>query len=871
MLEKTVGFHNPSNVACLSSVMGLGNLHHTNIVPLKGRFPEAEYATELRSVQAAKWAFRSVADGIEHFKANRLTEAFQCLNKALSIDGSNIEGLVARGALFANGGSFKKAIDDFECALKLNHNHMNARKYMGETLVAYGRSFEDKNQMEDALKCYEKCLEVVPYHDEAHNSIEFIKTKMANGSVSMTDGLVTSLAASKAQGVKDTLKHLLGTEPPAKDEVTGSAKKKKKEKKAKKHKRHSSSSSSSSSSGSSSSSSSSSSSDSSSASSNDSHRKKKHKSRKSEPKEKSLSPLSKRMAIMDTSAAETDGARGSHYNPPAMPYSFSSVSVEQVSAASAYPAPASAKSDKESEYEQRVCKFLEQTKGDSDYEEKVRKFLDETAKWKKERKAIEEKAKKKRKKEKKARSKSKKKKRDERKKKKIMKEIEEKKLREVLRKQRRRSNVDEEDEFLYGEKPDLRLSLPDLEDLQSKLSYYVKAEKGNSSKKKEKSSSVEHLVAAAQVKTKIGSPKMLYLHDDDKEETRQRKIEKKKMDMFEDSPPLSRSQDAKNVPLPTAPPPPSAKFKMQIGAAQNRLKKREKGEDKDSWDDGGEKRFIYVNEGSSSKEPEPKKLPEKKKEIEDQMAKVPMVLDKLGGFRINPLNAEKKSLEPDRSQAPTPQKRKLRPRVSESDSSDSDVVVKKKERPRSPGSSRSRSRSRSHKKYSSDSPPPKKYSSSSSRSPSYRKDRSRSKSGSYRSRSNRRYRSSESGSYRTRSRSRSRSRSMDYHRRSRSHSDDRHHYRKYPGRYPRNRGTYYRPRFPTGFKTRPGGYFPRGRGGPWRPGGRPFIPRMRGRGRPRFFHYNNKPRDDRYQRRYERDISRSDDDDGSPMRKVILD
>lgn len=59
------------------------------------------------------------------------------------------------------------------------------------------------------------------------------------------------------------------------------------------------------------------------------------------------------------------------------------------------------------------------------------------------------------------------------------------------------------------------------------------------------------------------------------------------------------------------------------------------------------------------------------------------------------------------------------------------------------------------------------------------------------------------------------------------------------------------------------------RRGPWRPGGRPFIPRMRGRGRPRFFHNNYKPRDDRYNnRRYERDMSRSDDDDESPMRKV---
>lgn len=65
----------------------------------RGRFPETEFATELRQVQAAKWAFRSVADGIDHFKAGRHTEAFQCLNKALTIDPCNIEGLVARGAL----------------------------------------------------------------------------------------------------------------------------------------------------------------------------------------------------------------------------------------------------------------------------------------------------------------------------------------------------------------------------------------------------------------------------------------------------------------------------------------------------------------------------------------------------------------------------------------------------------------------------------------------------------------------------------------------------------------------------------------------------------------------------------------------------
>lgn len=105
----------------------------------RGRFPEEEYASELRPMQAAKWAFKSVAEGIEHFKGGRHSEAFQCLNKALSVDPRNVEGLVARGALYANSGSFQKAIEDFEMALKVNPNHQNARKYMGETLVALGR------------------------------------------------------------------------------------------------------------------------------------------------------------------------------------------------------------------------------------------------------------------------------------------------------------------------------------------------------------------------------------------------------------------------------------------------------------------------------------------------------------------------------------------------------------------------------------------------------------------------------------------------------------------------------------------------------------------------------------------------------------
>lgn len=57
--------------------------------------------TLLRSFRMVICAYSvfSVADGVDHFKHGRLTEAMQMLNKALQIDADNVEALVARGAL----------------------------------------------------------------------------------------------------------------------------------------------------------------------------------------------------------------------------------------------------------------------------------------------------------------------------------------------------------------------------------------------------------------------------------------------------------------------------------------------------------------------------------------------------------------------------------------------------------------------------------------------------------------------------------------------------------------------------------------------------------------------------------------------------
>lgn len=234
---------------------------------------------------------------------------------------------------FANSGSFKKAIDDFETALKLNQTHTNARKYMAETLVALGRSYEDEKKYEEAQKAYENCLAIAPFHEEARNSIEYIKSKTLTSSLNPLD---TFKSFETENDVGENKKE---------------KKKRKKERKSRSKKRQRwSSSSSSSSSGSSSSSSSESSSSSSSASSRSASRSPSRKRKHKKDHRGSLSPLSKRMAQYNNPPAATTAAHD-----VIAPVSYSSNTR-----------------DKMDDYEIKVRKFLEQTKDDSDYEDKVR-------------------------------------------------------------------------------------------------------------------------------------------------------------------------------------------------------------------------------------------------------------------------------------------------------------------------------------------------------------------------------------------------------------------------------------------------------------------------------------------------------------------
>ena len=172
LLEKSEGFGNPTNVDALANDLGLSNFAgEATIMSNLGPYPSHSFAKQLRKRQNANASFHHVAKGVKHFKAGENSEAFQCLNAALRIDQENVEGFVARGALYANNGSLLKAIEDFEAALNIKRNHRNAQKYLQETLMAVTQNYENDKSFFLARETYTKILALDPESIEARERL----------------------------------------------------------------------------------------------------------------------------------------------------------------------------------------------------------------------------------------------------------------------------------------------------------------------------------------------------------------------------------------------------------------------------------------------------------------------------------------------------------------------------------------------------------------------------------------------------------------------------------------------------------------------------------------------------------------------------
>nr|XP_002129531.1 tetratricopeptide repeat protein 14-like [Ciona intestinalis] len=166
MLKQETGFQNPQCLSHLKESLIQKPMFSfvSDICELS--FPIDEFAEHLRKQQSSKVAAMSVTRGVELCKQGRDIEALQDLNYALELDGSNVDALVARGAIYANKLSFTKAIADFELALKYDGKNKNAQSYLVEVLLTKAKSVEtsgeDEVLLREAGRLYRRVLEVQP-------------------------------------------------------------------------------------------------------------------------------------------------------------------------------------------------------------------------------------------------------------------------------------------------------------------------------------------------------------------------------------------------------------------------------------------------------------------------------------------------------------------------------------------------------------------------------------------------------------------------------------------------------------------------------------------------------------------------------------
>ncbi|CAK9294100.1 unnamed protein product [Gordionus sp. m RMFG-2023] len=111
------------------------------------------FSAILKQRQAKSWALEILKKGIECFNQSSNLEANQCYNKALSIDPSNVDALVAKGALYASvpNPCLDKAISFFDQALHNEPNHKNAKQYLVQTLLTRGKMLEKEYVDNDVI------------------------------------------------------------------------------------------------------------------------------------------------------------------------------------------------------------------------------------------------------------------------------------------------------------------------------------------------------------------------------------------------------------------------------------------------------------------------------------------------------------------------------------------------------------------------------------------------------------------------------------------------------------------------------------------------------------------------------------------------
>ncbi|CAH8647048.1 unnamed protein product [Heterobilharzia americana] len=207
-LESTPQFRNPDGLQVLCARMGIPRSSACSLLFCinKIRLPKSEMACELRRTQLLNFSMKHVAQGVKYFKESRNTEALQCYNFAIEVEPTNPDAYVARVLFscslihvvilytqfyffiflsvqsYASIGTYTKAVEDLEKSLDIQPNHVNAKNYLGQTLVAYAGEIGRK-EISKAEQLLNRALKLDPDNNEARDALKELQT---NGSLSAT-------------------------------------------------------------------------------------------------------------------------------------------------------------------------------------------------------------------------------------------------------------------------------------------------------------------------------------------------------------------------------------------------------------------------------------------------------------------------------------------------------------------------------------------------------------------------------------------------------------------------------------------------------------------------------------------------------------
>ena len=100
--------------------------------------------------------------------------------QALELDQTNVDALVARGALYNSRQQYPLACKDLEEAYRLDPGHKNAKNYLIQILFDQAsymmRCSKSKDELDRACSCLERVLTLDSGHVEARKKLEILKS-----------------------------------------------------------------------------------------------------------------------------------------------------------------------------------------------------------------------------------------------------------------------------------------------------------------------------------------------------------------------------------------------------------------------------------------------------------------------------------------------------------------------------------------------------------------------------------------------------------------------------------------------------------------------------------------------------------------------